>query len=311
MASITRTCSWRGCCHEDARAGGVSGPARGPGPRTAPRVDLRTAASSSSGSGTTIHLEDVTFSYVPGAPTLRNASLSVGPGTLHFLLGLNGCGKSTLLKTINGMVVPQKGSVSFEIIPSTRNTKSVTREGREGQHEEDLHRQGEELEAAGGIGNIGYVFQNPDDQVCMPTVYSDVALALGKYKGLRASDAEVLVKNSLDRVGMLEYAERQSLSLSGGQKQRVAIAGALVENPSVLLLDELTTFLDGKDQMNVLRTVRNIVRDSGITAVWVTHRLEELDYADSVSYMEGGRIVWTVDDSHEAKRRMKRMGAYL
>jgi len=225
----------------------------------------------------------VTVSYAPsGTPVLRGASLTVQPGTLHFLLGLNGCGKSTLLKTINGMVVPQGGRIAF------RDASS----------------------GAAPAANIGYVFQNPDDQVCMPTVYSDVALALGRYRGLRASDADVLVRHSLDRVGMLDCIERQSSSLSGGQKQRVAIAGALVENPSVLLLDELTTFLDGKDQMHVLKAVRQIVTESGITALWVTHRLEELAYADAVSYMEGGRVVWTAD-ADEATKRMRQMGAYV
>ena len=85
---------------------------------------------------------------------------------------------------------------------------------------------------------------------------------------------------------------------------------ALVERPAVLLLDELTTFLDGADQMNVLKVVRNIVTESGITAVWVTHRLEELRYADAVSYMDGGGVVWTVG-GEEAIGRMRSMGAYV
>ena len=144
----------------------------------------------------------------------------------------------------------------------------------------------------------------------MPTVYSDVGLALGKYKGLKKSDADLLIRHALDQVNMLEYLERQSASLSGGQKQRVAIAGALVERPSVLLLDELTTFLDGTDQMHVLKAVRRIVTETGITAVWVTHRLEELSHADAVSYMDGGRVIWTAD-GEEAKRNMLRMGAYV
>ncbi len=230
-----------------------------------------------------IRVEGVTFGYVPTSPILRQASLTVQPGTLHFLLGLNGCGKSTLLRIINGMVVPQRGTVAFGDVG--------------------------DVDDVGDVG-IGYVFQNPDDQVCMPTVYSDVGLALGKYRDLRKRDADLLIRHALGQVNMLEYVERQSSSLSGGQKQRVAIAGAMVEHPGILLLDELTTFLDGADQMNVLKAVRRIVTQTGITAVWVTHRLEELTYADAVSYMEEGRVIWTVD-GEEAKRRMQRMGAYV
>jgi len=163
--------------------------------------------------------------------------------------------------------------------------------------------------------SFGYVFQNPDQQVVLPSVYSDVAFSLGRYD-LNEKDVYNLVMYALDRVGMVEFVDRQTSSLSGGQKQRVAIAGALAENPSVLLLDELTTFLDGSDQMKVVKCVREIVHpvskgtDWDVTAVWVTHRLEELEYADKVSFMENGKIVWTTTPE-DAKKRMKRLGAYL
>ena len=84
--------------------------------------------------------------------------------------------------------------------------------------------------------------------------------------------------------------DRQVATLSGGQKQRVAIAGALVENPEVLLLDELTTFLDEADQAGVVAAVRKTVNDTGAAAVWVTHRLEELEHCDMAAYMENGVI---------------------
>lgn len=79
--------------------------------------------------------------------------------------------------------------------------------------------------------------------------------------------------------------------LMGGQKQRVAIAGALVESPRVLLLDELTTFLDEADQAGVVQAVRRVVNDDKVTAVWVTHRLEELKHADLAAYMVGRGVL--------------------
>ena len=183
---------------------------------------------------------------------LRGCSLQIPEGQFWMLLGPNGCGKSTLLKILTGLLRPNRGKLYI-------------------------------------VGPRSFVFQNPDHQVVMPTAEADVAFGLGH---MELSDEEVKsrVYTSLQAVGMSEYGQRPVQTLSGGQKQRVAIAGALAESSRVLLLDELTTFLDEADQMGVLQAVRNIVGGS-VTALWVTHRLEELDYADGAVYMENGRVV--------------------
>ncbi|XP_008809590.1 ABC transporter I family member 10 isoform X2 [Phoenix dactylifera] len=146
-----------------------------------------------------------------------------------------------------------------------------------------------------------FVFQNPDHQVVMPTVEADVAFGLGKFS-LTLNEVRSRVSKALDAVGMLEYSQRPIQTLSGGQKQRVAIAGALAEACKVLLLDELTTFLDENDQIGVIKAVKNSVAGPGeVAALWVTHRLEELKYADGASYMEDGRIVMQGDISSVSK----------
>lgn len=226
---------------------------------------------------------------------LCGVNLTITRGTFHMLLGANGCGKSTLLRTLAGLLSPTSGTIHTDR-PSS------------------------------------FVFQNPDHQVVLPTVFSDVAFGLGRYN-LTQSQVQASVEHALERVGMLSYSNRAASSLSGGQKQRVAIAGALAENPKILLLDELTTFLDYEDQKNVLQCIRNLVDatsdipcddssdssaitrhstmgDNRVTALWVTHRLEELDLADSVSFMDQGRIIWTATPG-EAKKRMKKMGAVV
>ncbi|XP_073115711.1 ABC transporter I family member 10 isoform X2 [Elaeis guineensis] len=141
---------------------------------------------------------------------LKNCSLCVHPGQLWMLLGPNGCGKSTLLKLLAGLLNPTDGTMHVNRPRS-------------------------------------FVFQNPDHQVVMPTVEADVAFGLGKFS-LTLNEVRSRVSKALDAVGMLEYSQRPIQTLSGGQKQRVAIAGALAEACKVLLLDELTTFLDENDQ---------------------------------------------------------------
>lgn len=191
-------------------------------------------------------------------PILKNCSIQIPSGQLWMLLGPNGCGKSTLLKILAGLLKTTDGSVYV------KKPKS-------------------------------FVFQNPDHQVVMPTVEADVAFGLGKFD-LTYDEVKSRVAKALEAVGMSEYSQRPVQTLSGGQKQRVAIAGALAEACKVLLLDELTTFLDESDQIGVLKAVKNSLTSSGeVTALWVTHRLEELEYADGAVYMEDGRVVMDGD----------------
>ncbi|KAF3440595.1 hypothetical protein FNV43_RR18879 [Rhamnella rubrinervis] len=207
-------------------------------------------------------------------PILKDCSLRIPSGQFWMLLGPNGCGKSTLLKILAGLLNPTNGTVFV------KRPKS-------------------------------FVFQNPDHQVVMPTVEADVAFGLGKYN-LTCEEVKFRVSKALGAVDMLDYLQRSTQTLSGGQKQRVAIAGALAEACKVLLLDELTTFLDEKDQVGVIKAVRSCLDNSGeVTALWVTHRLEELEYADGAVYMEDGRVVVHGDAASTMDFIKSRQSAYL
>ncbi|BDA49405.1 Energy-coupling factor transporter ATP-binding protein Ecf [Coccomyxa sp. Obi] len=208
-----------------------------------------------------------------GKQVLSNASLAVPQGSFHMLLGPNGCGKSTLLRILGGLMHPDNGDCSLQ-------------------------------------QPVGFVFQNPDHQVVMPTVGADVAFGLGRFD-LQERMVREHVQRMLQAVNLEGFIDRQTHTLSGGQKQRVAIAGALAQCPKVLLLDELTTFLDGEDQRGVLEAVRSCVGGPDqVTALWVTHRLEELDWADSVSYMDQGCIQFS-GSPRDAASYLKRLGAHV
>lgn len=201
----------------------------------------------------TIQIEDVSFEWTPQAPVLKGCSLAVHPGEFCMLLGDNGSGKSTLLKLLTGLLTPQDGQVSIH-------------------------------------GTFGYVFQNPDHQLVMPTVGADVAFGLVS-ENLPLPIIRGRVSEALTAVNLAHLARRPIYALSGGQKQRVAIAGAIARHCEVLLLDEPTALLDPDSQIELVMLVQKLVKERHLTALWVTHRLIELDYCDRAVLLREGHVV--------------------
>jgi energy-coupling factor transport system ATP-binding protein len=199
-----------------------------------------------------IYLQDVSFSWQRN-PVLDACSLEVPKGEFWMLLGTNGSGKSTLLKLLGGLLKPQTG---------------VLQTGQP----------------------LGFVFQNPDHQLVMPTVGADVAFGL-VAENLSHTQVRQRVEEALTAVNLLPLIRRPIYALSGGQKQRVAIAGAIARHAQVLLLDEPTALLDPDSQLELVAQVRHLVKQRGITALWVTHRLEELDYSDGAFLLDNGSVV--------------------
>mmetsp|Transcript_23060 Transcript_23060/g.48898 ORF Transcript_23060/g.48898 Transcript_23060/m.48898 type:complete len:234 (+) Transcript_23060:378-1079(+) len=192
-----------------------------------------------------------------GKAVLKNVNLSIPKGHLHMLLGRNGSGKSTLLETVAGLLPASRGELSVNVTPCR------------------------------------VVSQNPDHSFVLPTVGAEVAFGLWDQNLDAQVVAERVVK-VLRQVNLESLSESSISTLSGGQKQRLALAGALVEDPKFLLLDEITSFLDSDNQFGVLRLVKRLIEsdESGeLSALWVTHRGEELALASSASLMEGGEIV--------------------
>ncbi|KPQ33131.1 MAG: energy-coupling factor transport system ATP-binding protein [Phormidesmis priestleyi Ana] len=199
-----------------------------------------------------IAVDDVSFYWPSGATVLKHCSLSVQPGEFCMLLGNNGSGKSTLLRLLAGLLPQQLGSITTQ-------------------------------------GPVGFVFQNPDHQLVMPTVGADVAFGLVKEQ-LALSEVRQRVEEALSAVNLQHLQRRAIYALSGGQKQRVAIAGAIAQHCQILLLDEPTALLDPDSQIDLVQQVQTLVKNRGLTALWVTHRLAELDYCDRAFLLENGAL---------------------
>jgi energy-coupling factor transport system ATP-binding protein len=198
-------------------------------------------------------VENVDFGWGGDRFALRRCRLRIPQPGLWMLVGSNGSGKSTLLRLIIGLLSPEAGQI---LTP---------------------------LKAA-------LVFQNPDHQLLLPSCSSDLQLALPE--GTPAFERQARVTRALAQVGLDGMESRQIHTLSGGQKQRLAIAGALASETGLLLLDEPTALLDPDSQREVLTLIRRLCSrpHQPLTALWITHRLEELDLCDGAARMEQGRI---------------------
>ena len=201
-----------------------------------------------------INFKDVTFSW-PGKTdhVINNCNLSINKTGLWMIVGKNGSGKSTLFKLINGLVKPSNGVIN-------------------------------------NLADVGMVFQNPDHQILMPNCRSELLLNINHK--LSTKDITNKIEIALNNVGLAGFEKRPIHSLSGGQKQRLTIACALISDKNFLLLDEPTALLDSSSQLKVLEIIKDLTNNkrNPLTAVWITHRLEELSYADAVAEMRNGNL---------------------
>lgn len=218
-----------------------------------------------------ITARDVTFYYLEEVDNrqllaLKDVSIAIERGSLVAILGHNGSGKSTLAKHFNAIFVPKEGSVEVNGI-DTRDEEKLY----------DIRQQ------------VGMVFQNPDNQLVATVVEEDVAFACENL-GVPPADIRKRVDDALKAVGMYELRDRSPHQLSGGQKQRVAIAGIIAMMPDCIVLDEPTAMLDPRGREEVMRTIRQLGEEFGITVVLITHYMDEAARADRVVVMDDGRI---------------------
>jgi len=213
-----------------------------------------------------IEINQIEFSYQEEtAPALKDVSFSIKKGEWIAIVGHNGSGKSTLAKAINGLHLPQKGTVTVGGMELSE--ESVW----------DIRRM------------VGMVFQNPDNQFVGATVEDDVAFGL-ENQGIERSEMQRRVQNALEKVKMQDFATREPARLSGGQKQRVAIAGVVALRPEIIILDEATSMLDPEGRDDVIATIQEIKEESDLTVISITHDIDEAASANRILVMREGEL---------------------
>jgi len=210
-----------------------------------------------------LEIRALRFAYPDGREALRGVDLAVAPGERVAVLGPNGAGKTTLVLHLNGILQPQAGEVVIGGLPVTKANLATIRQ------------------------RVAIVFQDPDDQLFMPSVRDDVAFGPANA-GLRGVALEERVQQALDGVGMGEHVDRAPHHLSFGQRRRVAVATVLAMEPELLVLDEPTSNLDPAAR----RELAEILDTLDLTQLVVTHDLPyALELCPRAVILDEGRIV--------------------
>jgi energy-coupling factor transport system ATP-binding protein len=225
----------------------------GPG---APAYDLRAM----------IEIDGITYSYPSSPPALDGVTLTLGEGQRIAVVGANGSGKTTLARCLNGLLIPQSGTVRVDGLET-----------------------GDAAALAALRQRIGMVFQNPDDQLVATSVETEIAFGMENIGVARDAMCD-RVNAALREFDLEPFRKHPPHQLSGGQKQRVAIAAAMVLRPSYLILDEPTALLDPSGRARVMDLVHSLPERFGTTLVHITQSADEAARAERIIVMHQGRV---------------------
>ena len=212
---------------------------------------------------TMLEFKDVSFSYDTTA-NVQNLNVKVEKGDFIAIIGSNGAGKSTFSKLCNGLLTPTTGDV-FVLNKNTRREK-----------------------VSSLAKHIGFLFQNPDRQICCNTVKEEIAFSL-RNNGIPEDEIKRRVKATLEEFGF--DGKTEPFNLSRGQRQRLCLACLIALNPEILILDEPTTGLDYKECTMMMNRIKQL-NENGTTVIMVCHDMEVvLDFAKTVVVMNRGQIL--------------------
>jgi len=238
-----------------------------------------------------IKVENLSYTYMKGTPfekkALDNINIDIDDGEFLGIIGHTGSGKSTLVQHLNGILKPTSGKIYIDGVDIS------------GKNAKELRNQ------------VGIVFQYPEHQLFEETVFKDIAFGLER-RGFKEEEIEVRVKNALKMVGLSEEILLKSpFELSGGQKRRVAIAGVLVLEPRILVLDEPTAGLDPMGREAVFELISNFHKQLKITVILVSHSMEDIArFVKRVIVMNRGTIEMdgTLEHVFKQTERLEQIG---
>ncbi|SES23611.1 energy-coupling factor transporter ATPase [Psychrobacillus sp. OK032] len=214
--------------------------------------------------------DHVYFYYKKGQPIIDDISFTIRTGEFVSIVGANGSGKSTVAKLIDGLLLPRSGTVKLHQLDTAKPADL-----------DEIHQQ------------IGFVFQNPEDQFITTTVMDEVLFGLQNIRVPR-EEMRGRVDAALRAVQMEDFLEAMPHQLSGGQKQRVAIASILAMQPQVIIFDEATSMLDPQGRKQVLSIMHDLHRQ-GMTIIHITHHMEEALTAERILLIHGGCLQFDGD----------------
>lgn len=216
-----------------------------------------------------IKLEDIHYKYPDGTHALNGINMEIKKGEITAILGGNGAGKSTLFQHLNGIVKPSSGKILFNGSPLDYSRKGLIKL-RE---------------------SVGIVFQDPDSQLFSASVYQDVSFGAVNMK-LSEEEIRKRVDKAVERTGISHLKDKPTHCLSFGQKKRVSIAGILVMEPEVLILDEPTAGLDPIGVSEIMKLLMETQKELGISIIISTHDIDIVPlYCDKVFVMDKGKVV--------------------
>jgi len=216
-----------------------------------------------------VEFKNVSFQYQHGLKgfLMENISFLIPQGTKFAIAGPNGAGKTTLLKMIVGLNTPIKGEVRvFDRVIDKENLDEIRRE-------------------------VGFVFQNPDNQVFATTVYEDVAFG-PRNLGFPENEVEEIVHNGLTKMGMEEWKDYSPFNLSFGQKKRVAIAGVLAMDPKMLIFDEPFANLDLPTTIALIKLLNEITQEKELAILFASHDQRFHKWSENLLVLNRGKMIF-------------------
>jgi len=208
-----------------------------------------------------IRIRDLDFQYKKSPHLFKNIELEIPLNALVVVTGNSGSGKTTLLKLIAGLLEPDSGQINFEI---------------DGKKREDIH--------------FGYLFQNPDDQIVHFNIERELAFNL-ENRGVPSAEMLIRVESALREYNLYDRRGDSPNYLSGGEKQRLALAGMMISNPDILILDEPCSFLDINAQIQLYRRIAEL-RRRNVSIIWISQEIHEIQMADFVIELDRGEVIW-------------------